>query len=267
METDELRHDTDEHRNDATENSQQQFSFPKFLTHMRPVPWMSAEVCQMNVRRGRNYCFFNPLQYCKGLDVINGFCVFHLSALFNLVYITDALYQLVIMHWNLWNEFYSWLLMKHPPQLDLAYSSGSDIINIPMHACTIITQMIVRLLSTCHNQINDGRFYSLPSNYGIMVCGHLVYQDNMYSNGTTTTESGIHACGNLAAEWPILRYDACETPTLHFESAVNCHESFCVNTKEIKDEMIGKNVGLGVGLKRIATFDFERLSACTTRYK
>lgn len=66
---------------------------PEWLSGMEPLNW-SIEACKKTSPQGRNCCLFYPLGYCKSFDVVNGFCMFHLRAVFNLIYLTDHSYQL-----------------------------------------------------------------------------------------------------------------------------------------------------------------------------
>lgn len=68
------------------------FVSPDWLKGMFPIAWSNVDGCRKNVKTGQNCCLFYPLGYCRDMDVINGFCVFHLRAVFNLVYQTDCVY-------------------------------------------------------------------------------------------------------------------------------------------------------------------------------
>lgn len=78
-------------RNDASNGSN--FLLPAWLASMQPIDW-NPMTCRKVTPRGRNCCLFQPLGYCKGTDTANGFCVFHLKAVFNLVYQSDCAYQM-----------------------------------------------------------------------------------------------------------------------------------------------------------------------------
>lgn len=298
---------------------------PAWLVGMRPISW-SAEVCQKTEPRGRNCCLFYPLGYCRGLDVINGFCIFHLKAAFNLVYQTDYNYRIddrgkaviverahcfvadpqhmddrvtatfpifemfesepshdelrlhnlsryikgvgmqnwesvygvhvnflhnlitlrtyvprnqtdqmvnsqMLLHWNTWNEYHSWLLARYPIKSRIFYSSnGADVRTIDVSACTAVTQMIVRLFSEPYTSLDEKRFYSTVANYGFHVRGHLSYIDNLCSSGTTYVDRNARCIGNLAT-LPFVRTDKTRRSTLHYTREKRCEDNFCVASK------------------------------------
>lgn len=70
------------------------FSSPAWLKGMMPIRWPASNACGKTAKHGQNCCLFFPLGYCRDTDVVNGFCVFHLRAVFNLVYQTDCVYMM-----------------------------------------------------------------------------------------------------------------------------------------------------------------------------
>lgn len=73
-------------------NNDTKGSVPEWIGGLLPVTIAGDEACESTGLSERNCCFFYPLSYCRDLNVIGGFCAYHLRAVFNLVYQTDANY-------------------------------------------------------------------------------------------------------------------------------------------------------------------------------
>lgn len=308
------------------------FRAPKWLKGLFPIPWSSTDGCSKLIQHGKNCCFFYPLGYCRDTDIINGFCVFHLRAIFNLIYQTDCTYIMnadgkptmsqrtacyvaepqiindeytavfpivelmpnevrlenikmhnllrhlqmhgtqnweriyanhvnylyrmftlfspeqtaktpiesrvdqlastqLLMHWNLWNDYYSKIIVDNMVDLYPFYvpdESRDDVEPLPSNKCTTLTQMIIRLFTPPYTNYNSSRFFSTPANYGFVGKAHLVYSNNMCSIGTHCTKGNIMCIGNIAMLNMIRNDSSCRNNSIHYKRNTECEENFCV---------------------------------------
>lgn len=295
---------------------------PAWLHGMRPIVWKPSDLCakrQQAIPRGRNCCLFSPLEQCSvGMHTINGFCVYHLRAIFNIVYLMDTSYRIVDgqativpsprcfvadpqpidngitavfpmfelfeakprvddiklhhfarylqshsvagwekiyaqhvnflhslitlrhqmpssqaehdlnstlnVHWNLWNEYQSWILAKYPATMHIFHvTNDGNVQSASIATFTVISQMACRLFSLPYSSNSQKTFVPTVANYGFHVRRHFSYLNNLCSSGTTRTQGGMEARGNLAM-LQCVRTDDGRSDLLHLASVKNCAE-------------------------------------------